>query len=353
MPTGYAGLNPDGTRTIAASGLAALDCNCCGETPPVCCVLPPQYIDLTSYTYVGYDLPYEDALYTFVSWTPVPDVSALPAGSPYIDCEYDPFFTPTVGFDIYKYYTPTTIPVGAYAGQTQRIIILINCDGNDFCVNGTWYYGPAQMFFADEDWNPTTHIDNVPKMETSGCILLMTSDLGVYWDAPDNADYMPEVWQTYCPSCTGSARVLFTPCPGTAGNAFVGEYPLSIGAIVIGNVYRLTLNNGFEGCFTATATADGDVPSYAITAASGRANCDDGDCAPVVCDGPDYFYRVAYCNDPLTPIGYLQSPTALPLGYTFIQTGVPIPGYIVIDCNSTIGLPPVFFPFDFEAAPCP
>lgn len=326
---------------------------CCAPapTPPVCCVLPPQYLDLTSYVWSGYDYQYEDAVYTFSSWTPVPDVSALPAGSPYIDCAYNPFFTPTVGFDIYKYYTPTTIPVGAYAGQTQRIIILINCDGNDFCVNGTWYYGPAQMFFADENWIPSTHIDNVPKMETSGCVLLMTSNLGVYWDAPDNADYMPEVWQTYCPSCIGSARVLFTPCPGTGGGAFIGEYPLSL-SITVGNVYYLTLDNGFEGCYTATSDAQGQVPQNAIVTAT-LTDCESELCVAAPCDGPPYSYRVSYCIDPTTLVGYYLSDDPLESGYVFRQIGTEFARYIVVDCDPPGELPIVFLPMGIEATTCP
>jgi hypothetical protein len=353
MPTGYAGLNPDGTRIIAASGNAALDCACCGETPPVCCVLPPEYIDLTSYVYVGYDLPYEDALYSFAGITSIPDVSVLGPESPYYqDCEESPFFTPTVGFDIYKYYTPTTIPFGAYAGQTQRIVLLINCDGNDFCIDGGYWYGPAQMFFADENWNPITHIDNVPKMETSGCVLLMTTGLGIYWDTPTNADFLPEYWREHCPSCTGNSRMMFSPCEGTGGIDIIAEFPSTLG-ISIGNVYKLTFNNGFEGCYTAISLENSSVPSYAVVSAIPKIDCSDGDCASTPCSGPDYSYRVAYCSDPLTPVGYLTSPTPLAFGYAFKEISTDFPVYIVLDCQPEFGLPPIFLPMGIETTTCP
>jgi len=331
---------------------------CCGPTPtpPVCCVLPPSYLDLTSYVWSGYDWQYEDAIYDYSGMFPIPNLAdyilANP-DSPYaVPCEESPFFFPTIGFDTYRYLTSTTIPIGAYAEQTQRIVLLINCDGNDFCVNGQWYYGPAQMFFADEDWNPVTHIDNVPKMETSGCVLLMSSDLGIYWEPPANADFLPSYWRSHCPSCTGNGRYLFTACDGTGGGDIIAEFPLSLG-IELGSVYRLTLNSEFEGCYTATSDASAEVPVAAVTAASPREDCTDGDCAPVECEGPPYNYRVAYCIDPTTPVGYYPSADILAFGYVFREVSTEFPRYIVLDCEPYGELPIVFLPMGIEETACP
>ena len=331
--SGKSGLNAAGKRIVASTGKAALGCNCC-INPPTCCVLPPTNIFPLDFVYADYAaLPSSTFIGTFVSGECTPNEYFSP--------------TPTPRAAKYKYLTTDDVSAGAPI-QTPRVVLLVTCDGLDFCVNGGWYYGPAQMFYADEDWNPITHIDNVPRIETVGCVLKMGG--GAYWPVPANNDHMPDWWKSSC-ACAGNGRLFFTPCPGTGGVAFTADFDLSF-SIVAGNTYRIMLSSGFQGCYTASEAEIGAMPTQVVIASSLRDNCDDGDCAPVVCDGPPYYYRLAYCIDPLTPIGYYVSADAFSFGDVFKEIGTTFPRYIVLYCNPPGELPEISLPGGIEAASC-
>jgi hypothetical protein len=247
---------------------------CCANVPPICCVLPPVDIMLTSYAYSAYDRPYQDATYSYVGRKTYEDLD----GTPYSYCN-PPLPGQVNGLDTYRYLTSATIPEGVDPAQTQRMVLLLQCDApqREVYILGGCYLG-ASLWFADEDWVPTALVDDFTADAICGNMLVPVNygaeDEFVYWAAPANTEHMDAAWQAAC-DIYGSIRREATLC--SESEPRILQFPLDQDPSE-GFVYKVITCGGTPACWTIGAESQ-KMAFLGADLVFDVADCEDAECA--------------------------------------------------------------------------
>lgn len=250
---------------------------CCCNPAPLCCVLPPTAIELTSYAWSGYDRQYEDAVYSYVGRKTYLELD----GTPYSYCEV-PVEGQVNGLDTYRYQTAATIPEGVDPDQTNRLILVIPCaDQRAYEIEGSpCIHGPA-LFFADGDWNPTVLVEEYFEQSVCGNMLVPV-DPGIehqysYWQAPPNDEHMDAAWITECGVTLGSVRHFVQDC-AELDPPFVAEFPIGY-APAVDAVYSILFCAGPPSatCYTIGAETQ-DMAMFGVDMTWDTTGCEDALC---------------------------------------------------------------------------